>query len=65
MTSEELKAQLEKQKERERFEYMITEYLRIKKILIDLHDLTHEEACLIALHICEHRELFYHNWRPL
>lgn len=58
MTSEELKQELDKQREREGYENIVEEYLRIKKIVADGGRLTHDEASAIALQICKSKCLF-------
>lgn len=58
MTSEELKQELDKQREREVYEQVVEEYLRIKKIVADSGKLTHDEASAIAIQICKSKCLF-------
>lgn len=58
MTSEELLAQANKQREVERYDAMVSEYLRIKKLVADSGALTHDECCAIALEICKNRCVF-------
>lgn len=58
MTSEELLAQANKQREVERYDAMVSEYLRIKKLVADSGALAHDECCAIALEICEGRGIF-------
>lgn len=52
LTSEELREELNKQRERECYEGMVNEYLRVKKILADTGTLTHDECCEIAVRVC-------------
>ena len=58
LTSEELREELNKQRERECYEGMVKEYLRVKKILCDTGTLTHDECCEIAVRICDGVGLF-------
>ena len=58
MTSDELKAQLLKQKEIELYDDIVKEYLRVKKIVADSGALTHDECCEIALRICDGKQVF-------
>jgi len=53
LTSEELRNELNKQREREIYDAAITEYLRVKKLVADSGALTHDECCDIALEICK------------
>lgn len=52
MTSDELKAQLLKQKEIELYDDMVKEYLRVKKLIAESGALTHDEVVEIALLVC-------------
>lgn len=58
MTSEELKQELSKQAERELYDDMVKEYLRVKKIIADSGALTHDECCEIAFEICKSMGVF-------
>lgn len=58
LTSEELKQELSKQAERELYDDMVKEYLRVKKIIADSGALTHDECCEIALRICDGKQVF-------
>lgn len=58
MTSDELKAQLLKQKEIELYDSMVKEYLRVKKLIAESGALTHDECCEIALRICDGKGVF-------
>lgn len=58
LTSEELRNELNKQREREIYDAAITEYLRVKKLVADSGALTHDECCAIALEICKSKGLF-------
>ena len=58
MTSEELKEELRKQAEREMYDDMVVEYLRVKKMVADSGALTHDECCEIALRICDSKQVF-------
>lgn len=58
MTSEELKKELSKQAERELYDDMVKEYLRVKKIIADSGALTHDECCAIALELCIGKGIF-------
>ena len=58
LTSEELKKELSKQTERELYDDMVKEYLRVKKIIADAGALTHDECCDIALRICDGKQVF-------
>ena len=58
MTSEELKEQLNKQREIEVYDRCVKEYLRVKKLVADSGALTHDECCDIALLICRSRGVF-------
>ena len=52
MTTDELRIEYAKQKERENFSRAVKEYLRVKKMVLEVGDLTHEEAIEIALLLC-------------
>jgi hypothetical protein len=58
LTSDELRTEYEKQREREAYGNMIGEYLRVKKMVSDSGALTHDECCEIALEICKSKGLF-------
>ena len=58
MTSEELKEELKKQIEKEKYEEMVTEYLRVKTLVAQSGMLTHDEAREIALRVCSARNVF-------
>ncbi len=58
MTSEELRTEYEKQREREAYGNMIDEYLRVKKMVSDSGTLTHDECCAIALELCIGKGIF-------
>lgn len=58
LTSEELREELNKQREREKYDVAIAEYLRVKKLISDSGALTHDECCAIALEICKSKGLF-------
>lgn len=58
LTSEELKNELNKQREREIYDASITEYLRVKKLVADSGALTHDECCDIAFEICKSMGVF-------
>jgi len=53
MTSEELREELNKQREREAYDEMVKEYLRVKKLIAESGALTHDECCDIAIRICD------------
>jgi len=53
MTSEELREELNKQRERETYDGMVKEYLRVKKLIAESGALTHDECCDIAIRICD------------
>ena len=58
LTSEELREELNKQREREVYKSATDEYLRVKKLVADSGALTHDECCAIALEICKSKGLF-------
>ena len=58
LTSEELREELNKQREREVYKAATDEYLRVKKLVADSGTLTHDECCAIALEICKSKGLF-------
>lgn len=58
MTSEELREELNKQREREVYKAATVEYLRVKKLVADSGSLTHDECCAIALEICKSKGIF-------
>lgn len=58
MTSDELRKELNKQREREIYDAAITEYLRVKKLVADSGALTHDECCDIAFEICKSMGVF-------
>ena len=58
LTSEELRNELNKQRERERYDAAIAEYLRVKKLVADSGALTHDECCDIAFEICKSMGVF-------
>lgn len=58
MNSEELRQQLIKTQERESYDAMVKEYLRIKKLVAESGELTHDEICNIALLICRSNRVF-------
>ena len=58
LTSEELRNELNKQRERERYDAAIAEYLRVKKLVVDSGALTHDECCAIAFEICKSMGVF-------
>lgn len=58
MTSEELKAELKKQKEKECYADMVLEYIRVKSLVGESGALTHDEVCAIALEICKRSGTF-------
>ena len=58
MTSDELKAQLLKQREIELYDDMVKEYLRVKKLIAESGALTHDECCEIALRVCDGKGVF-------
>ena len=58
MTSEELREELNKQREREKYDAAIAEYLRVKKLVAGSGSLTHDECCGIALEICKGMGVF-------
>lgn len=49
MTTDELRVEYAKQKEREGFAEIVKEYTRVKKLIADAGDLTHDEVVEIAL----------------
>lgn len=53
MTSEELKAELKKQKEREFYSNAVLEYIRIKSIIAESGAISPAEAEAIAMKVCE------------
>lgn len=58
LTSEELREELNKQREREVYESATAEYLRVKKLVADSGALTHDECCAIALELCIGKGIF-------
>ena len=58
MDSNELKAELNKQIERERTRDMVNEYIRIRNSLTGSGDLTFDEARSIALILCKANGVF-------
>lgn len=58
MTSEELKKELNKQREREMYDGMILEYLRVKGLVAASGALTHDECCAIAMEVCKNHGVF-------
>lgn len=58
MNSEELRQQLIKTQEQESYDAMVKEYLRIKKLVAESGELTHDEICNIALLICRSNRVF-------
>lgn len=52
MTTDELRIEYAKQKEREGFAEIVKEYTRVKKLIADAGDLTHDEVVEIALLVC-------------
>ena len=58
MTSEELKEELQKQREREMYDGMILEYLRVKGLVAASGALTHDECCAIAMEVCKSKNTF-------
>ena len=58
MTSKELEEELRKQVEKEKFEEMAKEYLRIKKLVAESGMLSHDEAVAITMEVCRNREVF-------
>ena len=58
LTSDELRNELNKQRERERYDAAIAEYLRVKKLVSDSGALTHDECCDIAFEICKSMGVF-------
>ena len=58
LTSKELQEELRKQAERETYDDMVNEYLRVKKMVADSGALTHDECCEIALRICDSKQVF-------
>ena len=58
LTSEELREEMNKQREREVYESATAEYHRVKKLVADSGALTHDECCAIALEICKSKGLF-------
>ena len=58
LTSEELRNELNKQREREIYDAAIDEYLRVKKLVADSGTLTHDECCDIAFEICKSMGVF-------
>ena len=58
LTSEELRNELNKQREREIYDAAIAEYLRVKKLVADSGALTHDECCDIAFEICKSKGVF-------
>lgn len=58
MTSDELKEEMLKQREREVYDRVIKEYLRVKKLVADSGALTHDECCDITMEICKGRGVF-------
>ena len=63
LTSEELKQELSKQTERELYDDMVKEYLRVKKIIADSGALTHDECCASALELCIGKGIFDTTFR--
>lgn len=53
MTTEELKAELNKRKEQEYFDGIVLEYIRVKSMLAESGALSPHEAEEIAIRICE------------
>ena len=65
MTSTELKEELRKQVEREAYDKMIKEYLRIKLLVAESGALTHDEVCEITMEMCRNKQVFdpgNHMW---
>ena len=66
MTSAELKEELRKQVEREAYDKMIKEYLRIKLLVAESGALTHDEVCSITMEVCRMNHVFDqvspHSW---
>ena len=58
MTSEELRDQLNKQREIGVYDRCVKEYLRVKKLVADSGALTHDECCDIAILFCRSRGVF-------
>ena len=58
MTSTELREELKKQVEREAYDKMIKEYLRIKLLVAESGALTHDEVCDITMEVCRNRQVF-------
>lgn len=58
LTSEELRKEMNKQREREIYDAAIAEYLRVKKLVADSGTLTHDECCDIAFEICKSMGVF-------
>ena len=58
LTSEELREELNKQRERETYDAVVDEYLRVKKLVADSGKLTHDECCAIAMECCKSRGTF-------
>ena len=58
LTSEELRKEMNKQREREIYDAAIAEYLRVKKLVADSGTLTHDECCDIAFEICKSMSVF-------
>ena len=56
--SEELKQQVIKLQEQESYDAMVKEYIRIKKLVAESGELTHDEVCNIATLICRSRGVF-------
>ena len=58
MNSEELRQQLIEAQEQENYDAMVKEYLRIKKLVAESGELTHDEICNIALLVCRSNRVF-------
>jgi len=59
MTSAELEAELRKQREKEKYEAIVNEYLRVKLLVAESGKLlTHDEVCGITMQLCATRNLF-------
>lgn len=66
MNTAELKEELRKQTEREAYDKMIKEYLRIKLLVAESGALTHDEVCDITMEVCRTNHVFDqvspHSW---
>lgn len=58
MTAKELEEALRVQTEKEKIEHMISEYNRLKKIVVNIENLSYDEVCNITMELCRNRDVF-------